>query len=181
LLDSHPEAPVPLAKLKVDWSKTKAWGDGGYYSRISLNIKGREPQGIVEQNDYESLRSELIERLEAIPDENGKPMGTKVHKPEELYRVRKGVAPDLFVYFGNLAWRSAGTVGRDSIYTFENDTGPDDANHGKNGIFIARPASSSANGGTLEGLKIQDIAPTVLDLFGIPIPSEMEGQVIRLT
>ena len=38
-------------------------------------------------------------------------MGTRVLKPEELYPEVHGVAPDLFVYFGDLRWRSVGTLG----------------------------------------------------------------------
>jgi predicted AlkP superfamily phosphohydrolase/phosphomutase len=104
-------------------------------------------------------------------------LGTKVHKPEQLYKVSRGVAPDLLAYFGNLAWRSAGTVGLGSIYTFENDTGPDDANHGQYGIFIAKPAAAKSV--KLEGIEIQDIAPTILRLFKLPIPADMEGKVIE--
>ena len=177
-LFERPSVPTPFAKLNVDWSKTKAWGDGGYYSRISLNVRGREPSGIVEPSEYESLRTELIAKLEAIPDQNGQPIGTKVFRPEELYQQRNGVPPDLMVYFGNLAWRSAGTVGRSSIYTFENDTGPDDANHGQYGIFIVRPPAAK-NGLKLRDLEIQDIAPTILKILGVPIPSDMEGKVIQ--
>jgi predicted AlkP superfamily phosphohydrolase/phosphomutase len=174
-----PTTPTPFAKLKVDWSKTKAWGDGGYYSRIFLNLKGREPQGTVDAGEYDQLRSELIEKIEAIPDEKGLPIGTKVFRPEELYQTRNGVAPDLMVYFGKLAWRSAGTVGRDSIHTFENDTGPDDANHGQYGIFIAAPAGSNGTTGRLQGLEIQDIAPTILKILDVSIPGDMEGKVIQ--
>jgi predicted AlkP superfamily phosphohydrolase/phosphomutase len=177
-LFERPSVPTPFAKLNVDWSKTKAWGDGGYYSRISLNVRGREPRGIVEPSEYESLRTELIAKLEAIPDQNGQPIGTKVFRPEELYQQRNGVPPDLMVYFGNLAWRSAGTVGRSSVYTFENDTGPDDANHGQYGIFIVRPPAAK-NGLKLRDLEIQDIAPTILKILGVPIPSDMEGKVIQ--
>jgi predicted AlkP superfamily phosphohydrolase/phosphomutase len=173
-----PKVPTPFAKLKVDWSKTKAWGDGGYYSRIFLNLKGREPQGIVDPGEYDRLRSELIQRIEAIPDEKGRPIGTKVFRPEDLYKVRNGVAPDLLVYFGNLAWRSAGTVGWDSIHTFENDTGPDDANHGAYGIFVAMPAGGKVGRVKLSGLQIQDIAPTILKILDLPIPDDMEGKVI---
>jgi predicted AlkP superfamily phosphohydrolase/phosphomutase len=179
VLHEMPETPTPFAKLKVDWTRTKAWGDGGYYSRLFLNVKGREPQGIVDPADSERLRSELITKIEAIPDEKGNPMGTKVFRPEELYKVRNGVAPDLMVYFGNLAWRSAGTVGRDSIYTFENDTGPDDANHGQYGIFIARPPAATSGVGELQGLEIQDIAPTILKILDVPIPDDMEGNIVR--
>jgi predicted AlkP superfamily phosphohydrolase/phosphomutase len=119
-----------------------------------------------------------VEKIEAIPDEQGRPIGTKVFKPEQLYRVSNGVAPDLLVYFGNLAWRAAGSVGLNCIHTFENDTGPDDANHSQYGIFILKPAGSNVRVGRLEGLEIQDMAPTILKLFGLPIPSDMEGRVI---
>ncbi len=63
-----------------------------------------------------------------------------VYRPEELYREVRGVAPDLIVYFGDLYWRSVGTVGGGKIHTFENDTGPDGANHAQNGMIIWRPA-----------------------------------------
>jgi predicted AlkP superfamily phosphohydrolase/phosphomutase len=92
--------------------------------------------------------------------------------------VRNGVAPDLLVYFGNLAWRSAGTVGWDSIHTFENDTGPDDANHGAYGIFVAMPAGGKVGRVELSGLQIQDVAPTILKILDLPIPDDMEGKVI---
>jgi predicted AlkP superfamily phosphohydrolase/phosphomutase len=177
VLNEKPTVPTPFAKLKVDWSKTKAWGDGGYYSRIFLNVRGREPQGIVDRTEYENLRRELIEKIEAIPDPDGNSIGTRVLRPEDLYKFRNGVAPDLMAYFGNLAWRSAGTVGRDSIYTFENDTGPDDANHGQHGIFIVKPATPTS-GQKVQGLEIQDIAPTILKILDVPIPEDMEGKVI---
>ena len=116
---------IPLSKAKVDWSRTKAWGDGGYYARVFLNVAGREPNGIIAPEDYEKVREELVAGLKAIRDENGQEMGTQVFRPEQLYKKVRGVAPDLIVYFGDLYWRSVGTVGGGRIHTFENDTGPD--------------------------------------------------------
>ena len=109
------DAPKEQTKFKmtmVDWEHTRAWSEGGYYARMFFNVKGREPQGIVPQNDYEKFRDEVKAALEAITDEHGKNIGTKVFKPQEIYREVKNVAPDLIVYFGNLDWRSAGSVGR---------------------------------------------------------------------
>ena len=98
--------------LKVDWARTTAWGSGGYYGRLFLNVKGREPQGLIAPEDYEATRDRLIAELEALGDPEGRPIGTRVLKPEDLYRTVRGAAPpDLFVYFGNLRWRSVGTVG----------------------------------------------------------------------
>ena len=39
--------PTPIGQVKLDWSRTKAWGEGGYYSRVFLNVKSREPEGKV--------------------------------------------------------------------------------------------------------------------------------------
>jgi len=178
-LAEKPASPMPLSKAKVDWSRTKAWGDGGYYARIFLNVAGREPNGTIAPEEYENLREELAAGLKAIPDENGQEIGTKVFRPEELYKEVRGVAPDLIVYFGDLYWRSVGTVGGGRIHTFENDTGPDGANHAQNGIFLFRPATDGIPGGRrIEGLRITDIAPTILQLFGLPIPQDMEGTAL---
>jgi predicted AlkP superfamily phosphohydrolase/phosphomutase len=172
-----PETPVPIGKAEVDWDRTQAWGEGGYYCRLFLNVKGREPQGTVEPHEYEAVRSELIEKLEALGDENGNPIGTRVFRPEELWAERKGIVPDLIVYWGNLYWRSVGTVGGGKVHTFENDTGPDDANHSPEGVFVM--AGPGVSPGRLDGLRLQEVAPTVLDRFGLPIPSEMIGRVVQ--
>jgi len=72
-----------------------------------------------------------------------------------------------------------GSVGLNRIHTFENDTGPDDANHAVNGIFIMYDPLGEHSGRKLEGLQLMDVAPTVLDLIGLPVPRDMEGKVIR--
>lgn len=165
----------------VDWEKTKAWGEGGYYGRIFINVEGREPHGIVSAEDYENVRDELKAQLEAIVDEDGNNINTLVFKPEEVYRECRNIAPDLIVYFGNLFWRSVGSVGYNSIYTYENDTGPDDCNHAENGIFILKSAfvgatSGSRQIGNVPAKSIYDVAPTVLNEFGIDIPEAMQGK-----
>ena len=124
-LKKAPQNVTSITEMEIDWEKTKAWGEGGYYSRLFLNVKGREPQGIVEPKDYEKIRDMLKEKLEALGDGNGKPIGTKVYKPQELYRKCNGIPPDLVVIFGDLYWRSIGTVGHGKVHIFENDIGID--------------------------------------------------------
>lgn len=161
----------------VDWSSTMAWGEGGYYGRLFLNVKGREPEGIVDPEDYERVRDELVKKLEAMTDPQGRPLGTKVLRPQRIYPEVRGVPPDLIVLFGNLCWRSVGSVGMGTIYTFENDTGPDECNHAMHGIFVLSDPGSDRRG-KREGLHLLDVAPTVLDRMGLPIPPDMEGKVI---
>lgn len=175
-LKMAPDGVAPLDLGAVDWSGTRVWGDGGYYARIWLNVLGREPEGIVEPAAYETLRDEIIARLEALPGPDGQPIGTRVYRPQDLWVQQRGVAPDLIAYFGDLAWRSNGSLGHDTYYTFENDTGPDDANHARNGLFIM--AGSGLSRGELTGVSLLDVAPTILQTFGIPTPPEMRGRAI---
>jgi predicted AlkP superfamily phosphohydrolase/phosphomutase len=172
-----PAEPKPFSRLDVDWSRTRAWGEGGYYSRLCLNVRGREPEGIVDAADYDALRAELAAGLEALPGPDGRPIGTRVHRPEDLWPERRGIPPDLVVYFGNLAWRSNGTVGGGSIHTFENDTGPDDANHAPDGLCIA--AGPGLPTGRREDLHLYDVAPTILESFGLPVDGRMRGRPMQ--
>ena len=177
--NERPSEVTPIGKMNIDWSKTKAWGDGGYYGRLFLNVEGREPNGIIPQADYEKTRDELIAKIEAMVDHEGNLMGNKAHKPEDIYKVQNGVAPDLIVIFGELRWRSVGSLGHDSIYTFENDTGPDEANHAEYGIFVMHNAPG-VTPGRKEGLHLWDVHSTILDLFDLdPAPGALGTSALR--
>ena len=96
----------------------------------------------------------------------------------EVYREVRGDAPDLMVYFGNAAWRSAGTVGYDSLFLAENDTGPDDSVHSFDGIYsISQPAEGAGTLGPTE--KLIDIGPTILAIMGVTVPAGFQGRVIE--
>lgn len=176
-LKEKPSKPAKLQTSNIDWSKTVCWGEGGYYSRIFMNVKGREPEGIIEPSDYEKVRDGIKAKLEALGDQDGNPIGTKVFKPEEVYRTVTNVPPDLIVYFGDLRWRSAGSVGMGAVHTFENDTGPDDANHAQHGLVILNGPGITP--GERQGVQIYDVAPTVLSSLGVPVPQDMIGKVIE--
>jgi predicted AlkP superfamily phosphohydrolase/phosphomutase len=175
VLKERPKSITAFDKLEVDWGRTTAWGEGGYYSRVSLNVQGREPAGRVPAARYDEVRDELAEALAEIPDDRGQRLNTKVYRPDRIYRTTRNVAPDLMVYFDDLNWRSVGSVGHGRTYTFENDTGPDDANHAEDGIFIMRGPGIPASG-ELSGRRLIDLAPTILERFGYPIPVEMQGR-----
>jgi len=152
-----------------------AWGWGGYYARIFLNVKGREPQGVVAPEDYERVRDDIARRLLQIRGPNGEEWRTRVLKPGEGFGECRGDPPDLRVYFDDLYWRSAGTMGHGDIYLPENDTGPDDAVHDKMGLYIYYDPRRDL-GGREQELRIVDVAPTLLKAMGLPVPGEMEGR-----
>jgi predicted AlkP superfamily phosphohydrolase/phosphomutase len=178
VLDSYPNGVTPFSQVSINWRETRVWSEGGYYARIFLNVKGREPHGCIDPSDYESFRDEVRARLECTTDEEGRPLGTKVFKPEEIYRDVRGIAPDLLVHFGGLAWRSVGGVGYPGVHTRTNDTGPDDCNHSMFGAFVLAGPGCPLQG-EIEGAHLLDIAPTLLELAGYDVPSSMQGR--RLT
>ncbi len=173
----YPNEPERLGTANIDWDNTKVWGDGGYYARVFLNVEGREPNGQIPAAELDSFKQELKSKLEAITDENGNNIGTRVFFPEDIYRERKGTPPDMIVYLGDLDWRSAGTIGNNAIHIFENDTGPDDANHAQEGIFIWNNRDDKA-AAPIESVSIYDIAPSILDFYGIEVPDDMVGKII---
>ncbi|MBN2448039.1 MAG: alkaline phosphatase family protein [Phycisphaerae bacterium] len=167
--------PRRFAFDDVDWSRTRVWGEGGYYGRCFINVEGREPHGIVPKSRYETLRDELIARLEALTDPQGRPTGTRAYRPEAIYRDVNGVPPDLLVIFGDLRWRSVGTVGNPEIHTRENDTGPDDANHSQQGLYIlSHPSLKTAR----QDASLYDVTPTILNILGHPIPADIRGRAL---
>lgn len=169
---------TPFEKLAVDWSKTTAWGSGGYYGRLWLNVQGREPEGVVPPEQYERVRAEIVAKLAGMVDPVGQPLHNICFKPEEIYHEVRNVSSDLIIYFGDPHWRSVGSLGHADIYTFENDTGPDDANHAQDGLIIYYDPRQRLGGQQLSGLQLMDVAPTILQLMGLPVPSEMQGKAI---
>jgi predicted AlkP superfamily phosphohydrolase/phosphomutase len=172
-----PERGMFLEESQIDWRITKAWGWGGYYARIFVNVEGREPQGTVTPEHYEKTLDELAEKLKQIHGPHGEPFNNKVYKPEEIYDELNGDSPDLIVYLDDLYWRSAGTIGYDELYLSENDTGPDDAVHSEYGVFILYDPTKES-GIELQNLNILDVAPTVLKILNLPVPKEMRGKAI---
>ena len=182
LLDT-PATPRRLEPDEVDWDRTRAWGEGGYYGRLSLNVRGREPRGIVAPADVDALSVEIAARLEALGDEAGNPIGTRVLRPDAIYRESRNIAPDLFVFFGDLYWRATGTVGNPSIHARENDTGPDGANHDWAGIACVATGRALRTGKPAQvalppDLNLLDVTPTVLAWLGIEPLAGMQGRAL---
>jgi predicted AlkP superfamily phosphohydrolase/phosphomutase len=173
-----PTSPgLPLEKAPVDWSRTRVWGAGGYYARLFYNIRGREAQGIIDPSALPALRQALLEDLGKIRTPGGGPMVTKVLDPSEVYRTVTGDPPDLMVYFDELRWRSAGTLGHPSLYLRENDTGPDDAVHSMLGVLLLRDPRRT--GHPLPTQDILDVTPTLLALLEEPLPPHLQGRPIE--
>lgn len=180
------EYPTKMTKIEqaaVDWGKTIAWGWGGYYARLFLNVKGREPQGCVAPQEVDRVRTKLLQELEAVTTPDGKPLGITVINPAVggvNLNGSKG-ASDLMLYFGDLAWRSAGTIGHGRLFLDENDTGPDDAVHSKDGIFLLYDPKRTWGTRLTNGFGLTDVAPTILRLLDLPLPQNLAGTPLEVS
>jgi len=172
-----PKAGTPIEEAQIDWSKTYAWGAGGYYARIFYNVKGREPSGIIPPGEVAGFEARLTADLKKIQKPDGSSMSVDVRLPKSIYHEVRGDSPDLMVYFANAAWRSAGTVGYSTLYLLENDTGPDDSVHSFDGVYAISGVGSGKSGPGPEE-RLIDIGPTLLTLLGVPVPADLQGRPI---
>jgi predicted AlkP superfamily phosphohydrolase/phosphomutase len=165
----------------VDWTQTRAYavGLGGVY----LNLRGRRAQGIVQPGAEEKkLRQELQEKLRGLRDDADDASAVaEVYDLKELYEgPYVGDAPDLLVGFRvgwRVSWDCATGIINEEI--FEDNVKSWSGDHCMNppdvpGIFFCNRQLS------IERINIMDIGPTVLDLFGVPVPPYCDGKP-RLT
>ncbi|HEY6879306.1 MAG TPA: alkaline phosphatase family protein [Polyangiales bacterium] len=165
----------PLDVRNVDWSRTRAWAEGGYYARVFCNVRGREPEGIVDESELPALVVRLAEQLRAVRGPNGEPWSNLVEPPSSLYRSVRGVAPDLIAIFAELDVRPIATVGSGALYADRDDRDADACNHDMHGIFALAGAGVTARG-ALTDCEIQDVGATVLALLDVPQPADWLGQ-----
>jgi predicted AlkP superfamily phosphohydrolase/phosphomutase len=164
---------------EVDWGRTRAYANWtGGEAMISLNVRGREPQGIVPPgSEYEAVRKEIRARLLALRDpRDGQPVVEKVYLREEIYHgPHVAEAPDLHLIPRDFAYHARGEVRAPSVITAATDHAP--SLHDVDGIVVAA-GEGIRPGHRLEGAAIIDLAPTVLHLMGLPVPEDMDGKVL---
>ena len=167
-----------LLSTKVNWSATRAYGLG--LNGLYINLKGRERDGIVDSGpQYESLVTELIEKLEAVRDVDGERVICKVYRTDEVYSgPHTYLAPDLLIgYCRDYRASWATTLGEMSADILSDNDSAWSADHCIDPVqvpgvvFSNRPIRAGDPG-------LEDIAPTILSEFGVEIPDTMTGKSI---
>jgi len=162
----------------IDWSKTRAFSSlSGGEEIVLINLKGREPEGTVAPGEeYERLRDEIIAGLEKLRDPSGKKIVDKAYRREELYQGPYiADAPDIQFLTRDLSILPRGDFFVDNIFKDPFEHTP--ALHRENGIVFMKGHELKA-GFTVDDARIEDIAPTILHLSGMPVPEEMDGKVL---
>ncbi|MFQ6080988.1 MAG: alkaline phosphatase family protein [Candidatus Bathyarchaeia archaeon] len=166
----------------VDWTQTKAFSclHTAHLGHIYINLRGREPQGCVELRDYEKLRNEIIRRLSRLRDPwSGEQLKMEIYRSEEIYSgPYVNQAPDIIFMMNDGECEVDTNFGHNSLFKQGSFDLRHTGTHTKRGIFIAS-GPSIKEGNEITGAKIIDLAPTVLRLFGIPLPKDVDGRVLN--
>ena len=170
--------PFFLSFQDVDWDQTKAYSFGSTAGQIYLNLKGREPRGIVSPGkEAEEIQAEIIEELKnLVDDETGKKVVGEIYRKEELYHgphVRE--APDIVFLPRSLEIAAFGEYEFASHRMIDFSWGVS-GSHRMDGLVMMR-GKPFKQGTVLQGAHILDVAPLALYLLGLPIPDTMDGRI----
>lgn len=161
----------------LGWSRTLAYAGQPTEYGVFLNVRGREPAGIVGPTDYEPLRSKIIEALSEWRDyRDGEAIMKAVYRREELYSGPfVGDAPDI-IFECRSGYRVSELVSRHSALS--DISHQPWGFHEREGIFAIRGPGVRA-GSQPNRAAIQDVLPTLLYALGVPVPDDLDGRVLE--
>jgi len=162
----------------IDWERTRVYSGRSSENAVFLNVRGREPKGVVEPGpEYEALREEVIHALQDLRDpRTGIPVLRRVFRREEVYHgPYLESAPDILFELTE-GYEVTSEVATEGVFRDISAQGA--GFHAQAGILVAAGAGV-AGPGRLEGAHMQDLAPTSLHCLGLPVPTYMDGRVLE--
>lgn len=169
------------AAAEIDWMNTRVYS-ADFWGDLHLNLRGREPNGIVEPGqDQEALLREVEERLGRLQDpETLQPIVARVYRRDELFMgPMAGESPDLIVRCNEPYHCKPQPLNRHEVIVapggrYKHTSLDHSAEHRPEGIVLF-VGSKIRQGYRLRHASIVDLAPTILYLLGCPLSEELDG------
>lgn len=166
-----------ISSNNVNWKKSLAYTHSEI-GHIFLNVKDRDPEGVIDQDNYEQIRDEIIEKLKEFKNPfTGEKIVTEVLKGEEIYQGNMSKnAPDIVFVPDDMSVLGKGAyqfLSNKNVSASQNQTG----HHRMDGIFFAEGPEINKDS-KVSDAHIMDLAPTILYLLDLPILDSMDGKVL---
>ncbi|MBN2406728.1 MAG: alkaline phosphatase family protein [Elusimicrobia bacterium] len=159
----------------VDWKNTKAFSSDR--DSITVNLKGRETDGIVEESDYPCLVAEIISALKSDRLISEKHILKDIHRSKDIYSGDRAVGfPDMILEFGGPGGSASSPFKSYREKNLFSRDGWSQGEHAREGIFVMKGPEVKRNRGRLL-LDITDLLPNILYLNGENIPRHLDGRV----
>jgi len=165
-------ANVKSPLSRIEWEKTKAVASGN----IGIEKLYINSDSLINEREYMTLKRRLRKELEDIKDPVTQRKAMRVFEREQVYSgpyVHK--APDLMV-IPESGYQIVGTLS-DTGEIWGRCPNHREAFHNMHGIFLAHGPDIKKNV-EVKNITIYDIAPTILHMFGLPVPDDMDGRVL---
>lgn len=175
----------------IDWGRTRAFSEElNYFPSVWLNVRGREPHGTVAPSDYERVRTDVCAAAAGLCDpEHGAPVVSRAWRREEIYDGPwLHYAPDVVLELaldGGYSYgclrtpRAPGSAVVRRLGAAELRGGKVSGMSGSHrpaGIFLLVGDHWSSR--RQEGVRMVDMAPTMLFACGLQAPAEFDGVTI---
>jgi predicted AlkP superfamily phosphohydrolase/phosphomutase len=167
----------------INWDRTKAYSGNIFEQGVYINLKGRQKCGVVnsgkEYNDIIDLIKKLLYDLKN--PKSGDKIVQNIFTKEEIYTGKNlDNSPDLLIQMKDPGYLITDGVFLKSLFNSQLITSVDLpwGYHRREGIFIAYGKHIVENN-ILKSASICDVMPTILYLMDIPIPSDLDGSVIK--
>ena len=157
----------------LDWSKTTAYCRTPSSNGIHIRVAEKPGDSGIDPKDYEKFREKLIADLATLKDPvTGERIIKDMLKREEWFPgAHMKLACDI-----TLVLRDHGFVSIRNYKPAVIKRPVPAGTHHPDGIFMA-VGKGIATSGMVELRKIVDVCPTLLHSLGLPVPSDIEGEV----
>ena len=171
--------------FQVDWARTAVYSEG-MYGNLFVNLKGREPEGIISPGvEYDELLARLTDELMKLRDPaSGGPVVSRVFRKEELYSgPYAALAPDLLVGWRDYAYFTSKRAEADGSSWFGDELKIDASDYPHTGTHRLEGTLIMAGPGVRHcdrlSASLLDLGPTIFELLRLPTPAHMEGRPLR--
>ena len=193
-------------QMIIDWSRTKAFPLEPCHAHIFVNLKGRDPDGIVDPGDYEKVQEEIIDALLSMRDPRNGQRVVEMAIPKReagtvgvfeqqgfdrigdvLFALKPQYMANPFVYPAAVKYRD----GTERVIMNPEGFEPAELHRNFTGVHLCLPACHEMHAAVILGgggiskkeraypMSVIDLAPTIAHLIGTQIPKNAEGNVLK--